>query len=540
MTPSLKRSRGVEDSDNSLAASLKKSTGSPSREYLAELSLQHEHYNKELVTRLEADERRRGKTHQDALIAAKAEHTRIRRAAQRAQEWNLLQVEQAKQQQEDDEAREIERQRTKQLQQEIADRRRRAEKAHQLEQLRKQAELEQKQHDEEAKRRADRELEEAHKAEENRRLKELQAQQSTAQASKPSDDRADDTNTKVNRATTRVSDREETSSLLSTTQATIEKEHDQYLELHKWLKTMRANVETEVKKDPRMKPLLGDWRREIKKTVGQLTVDKKAIVTPRKKILDIMKRARAYETFKIDSRNCFAKGAPPELDEKGAQIPGLLIYYLNIFSKAVINQWASEGGAKIEAADPPGFVASYIFSIDDTKVQGHSFIDILLAKLHVVCPVPFGIYGSEKSDAGRARLGWEREMDGKTSRKTRWTAEQRHHDRMRGLGAGFAAISLRDFSRAPMPNPYPPVNYWQAMARIVNIPSRDITTSHLIVLKAMIETSVGAFAKFYKKAARVALRTALIDFPTRAPDGPAKVGLTTLPEILSKNHGINL
>lgn len=539
MTPSLKRSRGADDLECS-PSHLKKTTGSPSREYLAELSLQHEHYNKELFAKLEADEKRRGKSYKDALAAAQAEHDRIRRAAQRAQEWNLLQAEKAKQQQEDEQAREIERQKHAQLEQEIADRRRRAEEAHRLEELRKQAELEQKQHDEEAKRRAERESEDARQVEEKRKKEEEDAQRAAEavanKAEQPKDTPASQANGVIHPPTS--GDRADT--LRASSQQSKEDEHKRYLELHKWLKTMRKDVERDVKKDPQMKALLGDWRRDIRKRVGQLTVEKNASVVPRKKILEILNKAKAYQKVTVDVRQCFPNGAPAGLTDVSAQVSGLLIYYLNIFAKAVISQWASEGSAKIEAADPPGILATYIFAVDDTKIQGQPLIDILVAKVHKVCPLVFGIYGNDQTAKGRERLGWQREEDPRTGQKTQWTTEQRHNERMFGLGAGYASISLRDFSKAPMANPYPPVNYWRAIAQIVNTPAADITQSHLIVLKGLIENSVERFARFFRKAAQVALRTALIDFPEKAPQSPAKVGLTSLPEILSRNHGINL
>ena len=46
--------------------------------------------------------------------------------------------------------------------------------------------------------------------------------------------------------------------------------HKQYLDLHKRLKQMREQVSQEVKKISGLKDQLSDWRRAIKKCVGQL------------------------------------------------------------------------------------------------------------------------------------------------------------------------------------------------------------------------------------------------------------------------------
>jgi len=57
-------------------------------------------------------------------------------------------------------------------------------------------------------------------------------------------------------------------------QGEFEQLHVRYLELHRTLKSMRQYVITESKKDPALKNKLGDWRREIVKSIGQITADK--------------------------------------------------------------------------------------------------------------------------------------------------------------------------------------------------------------------------------------------------------------------------
>lgn len=161
-------------------------------------------------------------------------------------------------------------------------------------------------------------------------------------------------------------------------------------------------------------------------------------------------------------------------------------------------------------------------------------IDILLAKFRIVCPVLFGYRGSEKTEQGRARLGWWKDSG-------RWIGEQQHMDRMTGLGAGFAAISLRKFAASKKQNPYPARHYWTAMARIVNTPAVEISNTQCIVLKAMIENYEGKFIDAYGSAAVVALRTALVEFPARAPTkGAAVHSLEVLATLLKKNTGLTL
>ena len=215
-------------------------------------------------------------------------------------------------------------------------------------------------------------------------------------------------------------------------------------------------------------------------------------------------------------------------------LPSIFIYLINIFAKAAISQFINEAGARPETADPVGICVAAILSEPDFLWRGASLIDILIAKFRIVCPVLFGYRGSEKTEQGRQRLGWWKESG-------QWISEQQHMDRMTGLGAGFAAISLRKFALSKKQNPYPPRFYWMAMAKIVNTPSAEISNTQCVVLKAMVQNYEAKFIEFYGSAAIAALRTALIDFPARAPHKSAAVNsLEVLAQILKRDTGLDL
>lgn len=227
---------------------------------------------------------------------------------------------------------------------------------------------------------------------------------------------------------------------------------------------------------------------------------------------------------------------PPSIDAaEPSQVSALMLYQMNILAKAVVSQFIDEASVAPKAADPAGVLAISIFAAPDFRWKGISLIDMLLAKYHVVCPVLFGIYGSEKTEGGRKRLGWRRE-DG------HWVGEQKHGERMTGLGAGYAAVSLRDFKNSQNPNPYPPSNYWQAVARITNTPKQDITETHYLVLKAMIENHADKFAAFFgQRPGMAALRRAIVGFTQLAPQGSVAAGsLKTLRTTLQKDLRITL
>lgn len=220
------------------------------------------------------------------------------------------------------------------------------------------------------------------------------------------------------------------------------------------------------------------------------------------------------------------------------QFPAILLYQLNILSKAIISQFISEASVAPEAADAAGVLAVSIFAAPDFQWQRSvSLFDILLAKFHVVCPVLFGISGSDRTEAGRRRLGWWREDGGARSA---WVNEQKHSERMTGLGAGFAALSLRDFRASKNANPFPPARYWQALARITNTPAADATETHYVVLKAMLERHADKLLAFFGRPASVAaLRRAIVEFTRDAPQASvAAGGLRTLKVTLQRELGL--
>lgn len=216
-----------------------------------------------------------------------------------------------------------------------------------------------------------------------------------------------------------------------------------------------------------------------------------------------------------------------------ATMPSLFLYLINIYCKAMINQFINECGANPKAADPIGVLAAHIFSLNEFQWRGKPLIDIFLAKLRVVCPVLFGSRGKDTTERGRIALGWKR--DGPS-----WVSEQNHRDRMAGLGVGFASLSLRDFSKSSKENPYPPTNYWKALAAIVNTPAGETSDTQYSVLRAMIEGHEKRFLNFYGNAGLEALRVALVEFPKKGPPKSSAAGsLLALAELLRTEQGLS-
>ncbi|PTB69494.1 GLE1-domain-containing protein [Trichoderma citrinoviride] len=313
---------------------------------------------------------------------------------------------------------------------------------------------------------------------------------------------------------------------------------DRYLEIHKELKKLRQVLQAEAKvPGSPLKGKMGTYRREIRVSIGQLTAGKGANAQPIAKITMALKEALdgKVPSAPIEvSRFVVGQRQPAEgAAHNDATLPSLFIYLLNICAKGIINQFINECSANPKAADPIGVFTAHIFSQKDFLWRGESLIDILMAKFRVVCPVLFGLRGSDRTERGRLAIGWKKDGPG-------YVTEQTHNDRMTGLGAGFASISLRDFSKTSKANPYPPTNYWKALAGIVNSSPNETSNTQYVVLRAMIEGHEQRFLNFYGNAAIAALRLALLEFPKKAPANAAAAhSLVAMVELL-RNEGLVL
>ncbi|KAF4984343.1 hypothetical protein FZEAL_454 [Fusarium zealandicum] len=314
---------------------------------------------------------------------------------------------------------------------------------------------------------------------------------------------------------------------------------DRYSQIHQELKKLRRELQAQSKvAGSPLKGKLGTFRREIRVSIGQLTGGKGANHQPITKIVATLKQALegGVPSPAIDAGLFVAdKREPVEgSSNNDATLPSLFIYLINICAKGIVSQFINEGGANPKSADPVGVFAAHIFSTKEFQWRGQSLIDILMAKYRIACPVLFGHRGNDKTERGRMAIGWKK--DGPS-----WITEQSHNDRMTGLGAGFASLSLRDFSKSSKKNPYPPTNYWKALAYIVNSPPSETSNTQYVVLRSMIQGHEQRFLNFYGNAALAALRLALIEFPKKAPQNATAAGsLAALADVLRSESGLIL
>ncbi|KAI0157701.1 GLE1-domain-containing protein [Xylariaceae sp. FL1272] len=323
----------------------------------------------------------------------------------------------------------------------------------------------------------------------------------------------------------------------SGSRVSVDPASERYVEIHRNLKNLRISVVEQAKNEPKLKARMGDMRREIRKYLGQLVQYKPQNKEKVEKINAILKESLTLPSMPIDPSQFLVDPQRQPMDgavHNGPMLPSLFLYLLNIFSKRIIGQFTAECHSNPLAADPIGTVAASIFSKKEYLWRGKSLIDIVMAKFRVACPVLFGYSGSDKDAQGRDRLGWKKAIEGHILQEMHW-------DRMRGLAAGYSAIALRNFSRVPSTNPWPPSKYWTTMARIVNTPPAEISDTQCVVLRALIETYEEQFIRFYGNAGVAALRFALIDFPNKAPaKTPAVNSLLNHAQFLKGNIGLEL
>jgi nucleoporin GLE1 len=223
-----------------------------------------------------------------------------------------------------------------------------------------------------------------------------------------------------------------------------------------------------------------------------------------------------------------ALNAPPDC-------PALFIYLLSIFSKTIIAQLVSEVGSDPKRADPVGIAAITIFAHKDFTWHNTSLIDILLAKFHKVCPILWGLKGSEETEQGRARLGWAKDFNGQ------WVDRQVHFERMTGLGAGFAALSLRNLTKSRNDNPFPNSEYWKALAWVAGVTPDQATETHFVLLKAIVENSEARFVSFYGNHALSAYKKALVELPSQIQKHSAASRATAvMADVFAKDHHLHL
>ena len=264
-----------------MASPYKLATDSPSRQLLYELSRLGVTSQENFYARLDHDNHAQELLHKEALSLAAAEHDRVRETAVAVQQQLQLQIRAERKTRDEEERRRLEKLRQERAEEEIAEKKRAIEQAktdeaneRRLAEAREaaaaaeQRKAQREQENAEVARRS----REAQDAESKRRQAEEDAKRKTAEAESKATEAviADD---KTRAASLATQPRTGPSSQITLDAERIA-EHQRYVEIHRKLKDLRKSMMDEAKKNKALKDTMGDIRRGIRQSVGQLTMGK--------------------------------------------------------------------------------------------------------------------------------------------------------------------------------------------------------------------------------------------------------------------------
>ena len=349
----------------------------------------------------------------------------------------------------------------------------------------------------------------------------------------------------------------------------IEIRHKEYLALHKKLKVFRKEFWASAKDTPVLKDHVGDMRRAMRGAFTMLTVNKKnrsEVLGRVQKVLSDAMKSQAQKqssvasgiTHPVVSYNApmvpVNEFLPAHLnlgDDNKTLVPALVIFLLSYFSKSAIANFATECVTNLPAAENLGVLIAHVFSHPSLQfpranatsphTKQQSLIPILMCKFHAIAPILFGISGPENTQAGRVRLGWRRlkvietdapgehvaynqKADYDRTKVAAQTAQKAYippsiqYDRLYGLAAGYAALTLRNFGKGNRQPPMPPSLYWTSLAYILNTPTQEVHMCHLMLLKGLLENDTfERFVLYFGAAGIAVLRQAVVEFPKSLP-----------------------
>ena len=265
-----------------MASPYKLAKDSPSRQLLWELGQLAISTQEGFYAHLDRESHEREALHQQALAAATAKHESVRRTAEQYRERLEEQIQAERKRREDEEQRELEKLRREKVEQEIAERKREVERARTIELEEKRiAEVKRLEKESADRRKAERERQDAETAkrqEEDRKETARQKDKAAAADVRPREATA---TVQKNRSAPAVQapvpmpapspSVEQSNPTTQKIQSThVEAEHNRYLEIHRALKEFRKYMILQAKENAQLKGAMGDMRREIRKSVGQL------------------------------------------------------------------------------------------------------------------------------------------------------------------------------------------------------------------------------------------------------------------------------
>lgn len=508
---------------------------SPSRKMLLEFSQMMIRSDEDFKERLDQEAAEHSKNYSEQIARAALEHERVREGAERERQRLILEQELQRRRREEEQKQALERIEREKAKVEAEARQRQVEakqreeeaarKAAQQQKLikeaedrlkaetaRKEAERQQKLQEEEAARKAQEAAAAAEKA------RSQAAQQAAQQAARPTLQPPQST-----QASATPAPAIKTAGQQTAPSTNVEELHSKYLALHQRMKQFwKPFKKDSARKDNPLKGPVGDLRRDMRKATGQVTVkrdDSRIVIT---KLRAMLGMARDAGGPTVDIRPFIVSHPIPQLaNEAEAQYPAILLYAFICFEKFILKQFESEApNEEGRIIQELGAIAASLFVDKNFAWKDIPMTDLLLAKLHRICPILFGIQGPENTENGLARLG--RIKDCRADINV-------YNQRMIGLGAGYAALSLRAVLKPAIPMS----EYWRAVSSICNVPTQELTRGHFMVLKGLVKDSPNKVIAYYGAQGTALLRRATVVLPKRAPERAKEEAslVSVLPEL---------
>lgn len=262
----------------------KSAVDSPSRQLLWELSRLGVSSQEDFYARLDRETLEREKVHKKALAAAAAEHEKIREGAELARRELEQQVQNERRRRDEEQRRDTERRRQEEVERMIEEKKLlekekaktaalEAKRAEQEERIRKaESEAAAQAQKAEKERQAIEAAAQARKEQKNEELQRRLAEAKPAQQEPSTATQSAPDTTLFKSQPTVASTPAAPTQAQSALTPQRESEHQGYLIIHRKLKELRKFMAAEGAKSPELKTNMGDLRRQIRKSIGQLRV----------------------------------------------------------------------------------------------------------------------------------------------------------------------------------------------------------------------------------------------------------------------------
>lgn len=324
--------------------------------------------------------------------------------------------------------------------------------------------LEKEKAEAEARRKAEEEAERKRQEEERKRQEEEKAAAEKAAAEKAAAE-AEEARKKAEEEAKQEAERKKTSAAAFTSWRDVDKE---FLQHKQTITDIKANILAPVTNTKELKSFCFQTKRKIKPKLGQLTDSQTQLVKLYNEIAAIIEECKAANEL-------------------------VFLWILNFFSKSVVAQAETETIVSIQSALPLGKLAVMLM------LRFEPLYKLLLARFVKKCPFVIGYSCAIDTEEGRLRMGWKRSGE-------KWEDPSAYAERLSGICAVWAVMTISQVETNGQPHPYPIANSWRFLARMANTNAEILSNAHYSVVANWWDVASATFAKAYGKQGRKLLQ----------------------------------